>query len=260
MTNAFLLIGGLHLYYTASGSGQPVVYVHGNTGSSRWFSKVLDIPGFQTFALDLPNFGRSSPLEGEPDLNVYADYVGKFIEALHLKSPIVVGHSLGGAVAQSLAVRKPDLVGGLVLVDSASPKGLITPRERYPFIEMMRKDRSILSKALASTVPSLKDPEFFESLLDDAVVMAEKAWTGNAEALSRFDIEDRTTSFMKPVLVIWGRGDFIVSELMAQDTARSYPKSRLKIIEGVGHSIIVENPETFIELLTDFANGSVTEK
>lgn len=253
MTGAFLLIGGLHLFYTAIGSGQPLVYVHGNTGSSRWFSQVMDIPGFQTFALDLPNFGKSSPLEGDPDLHVYADYVGEFIEALHLKSPIVIGHSLGGGVAQSLAVRRPDLVSALVLVDSASPKGLITPRERYPFIEMMRKDRNLLSKALAATVPTLQDAVLFENLVDDAAAMAEKAWTGNAEALSAFDIEKRTTSFDKPVLVIWGRKDFIITESMAEDTARAYPQGRLEIVEGVGHSIIVENPGRFREIIADFA-------
>ncbi len=260
MTSAFLLIGGLHLYYSASGSGQPVVFVHGNTGSSRWFSRVMDMPGFQSFALDLPNFGKSSPLEGEADLHVYADYVGDFIEALQLKSPIVVGHSLGGAVAQSLAVRRPELVSALVLVDSASPKGLITPRDRYPFIEMMRKDKSILSKALAATVPTLKDTELFESLVEDATAMAEKAWTGNADALSSFDIADRTTSFEKPVLVIWGRGDFIVTESMARETAEAYTQGRLEIIDDVGHSLIVENPGAFVELFTEFAVSSVAEK
>jgi branched-chain amino acid transport system permease protein len=220
----------------------------------------MDMSGFQTFAVDLPNFGKSSPLESEPDLHVYADYVGEFIEALQLKSPIVVGHSLGGAVAQSLAVRKPDLVGALVLIDSASPKGLITPRERYPFIEMMRKDRNILSKALAATVPTLRDAVLFESLVDDATAMAEKAWTGNADALSRFEISDRASSFGKPVLVIWGRGDFIVTESMAVETARAYPRGRLEIVEDVGHSLIVENPGKFMELLVDFAASLGTKK
>ena len=260
MTSAFIVIGGLNLFYALSGSGQPVVYIHGNTGSSRWYSRVMDILGFQTFAIDLPNFGKSSPLHGEPDLHLYADHAGDFIEALHLKSPIVVGHSLGGAVAQSLAVRKPDLVGALVLVDSASPKGLITPRERYPFIEMMRKDKDLLSKALAATTPTLKDTVLFGSLVDDAAAMAEKAWTGNADALARFDIADRTSSFDKPVLVVWGRNDFIVTESMAVETARAYPQGRLEIVEDVGHSVIVENPAKFMELFVNFATSLGTKK
>jgi len=252
MTNAFLLVGCLKIFYASAGSGQPLVYLHGNTGSSRWYSRVMEIPGYRTFALDLPNFGLSSPLPGDVDLNSYADYVKTFIDELHLESPIVVGHSLGGAVAQSLAVRYPDSVRALVLVDSSSPRGLITPKDRYPFIDMMRKDRTLLSKALAATVPTLRDQVFFDSLVDDAVGMAEKAWVGNADALSRFDVSGMTDSFSKPVLVLWGKGDFIVTEQMAGETARAYPSGELKILENVGHSLIVENPVLFVELLLEF--------
>ena len=259
MTGAFLPVNGLELFHMSDGSGQPLVYIHGNTGSSRWFSRVMDVPGHRTFALDLPNFGHSSPLPGEADLHVYADYVGKFVERLHLESPIVVGHSLGGAVAQSLALRNPGMVKALILVDSSSPKGLLTPRERYPFIEMMRKDRGVLSKALAATVPTLRDQALFESLVDDAVIMAERAWIGNAEALSRFDVTADTSSFSKPVLVIWGKGDFIISETMARETANAYPNGELRILENVGHSVIVENPGKFLEVLTEFL-GTVGKK
>jgi len=252
MTSAFISVGGIQLFYVTAGSGRPLVYIHGNTGSSRWFSRVMEMPGCQTFALDLPNFGRSSQLPGDADLNVYADYVAEFISAMHLKSTIVAGHSLGGAVAQSLALRYPGLVEALVLVDSSTPKGLLTPRERYPLIEMMRKDRGILSKALAATAPTLQDQAFFESLVDDAVVMAEKAWIGNAEALSHFDVSDATPSYPGPVLVIWGRGDFIITEEMARETANAFPHGELEILENVGHSVIVENPGKFTEIVAAF--------
>ncbi|MFA5853082.1 MAG: alpha/beta hydrolase [Spirochaetales bacterium] len=259
MTSAFILIGGLQLFYTMAGSGQPLVYIHGNTGSSTWFSRVMEMPGYQTFALDLPNFGRSSPLPDEADLHVYADYVKKFIEAMHLESPIVVGHSLGGAVAQSLVLRYPGTAAALVLVDSSSPKGLLTPRERYPLIEMMRKDKGILSKALAATVPTLKDQAFFKSLVDEATLMSEKAWIGNAEALSHFDVSASTSLFKEPVLVIWGKEDFIVSEEMARETAKAFPGAELQIVENVGHSIIVESPELFVDIATAFL-GKIEKK
>jgi pimeloyl-ACP methyl ester carboxylesterase len=137
---------------------------------------------------------------------------------------------------------------------------LITPKDRYPFIDMMRKDRTLLSKALAATVPTLRDPVFFETLVDDAVVMAEKAWVGNADALSRFDVSGMTDSFTKPVLVLWGKGDFIVTEQMAGETARAYPSGELKILENVGHSLIVENPVLFVELLLEFLGKTEKKK
>ena len=252
MTNGFILVAGVQLFYAMSGAGAPLVYIHGNTGSSRWFSRVMDVPGFRTYALDMPNFGRSQPMPGEVDLHRYAGYVHGFIEELRLEAPVVVGHSLGGAVAQSLALRNPANVGKLVLIDSAAPKGLQTPKERYPLIEMMRKDKSFVAKALAPTAPTLVDPAFFETLVDDAFAMNERAWIGNAEALSNFDVSADARRFDKPVLVIWGRKDFIVTEAMARDTAAAYPHSELVILEEVGHSVIVEDPARFLSILNSF--------
>lgn len=255
MDSSLLAVDGLQLFYVTAGEGVPIVYIHGNTASSRWFSRVMDMPGFKTFALDMPNFGRSSALPVAPDIHVYADYVKKFIDALHIGKPVLVGHSLGGAVAQSLAVRYPDAIRALVLVDSSSPQGLLTPKDRYPFIEMMRKDRNLLSKALAATAPILQDQAFFESLVDDAAAMAEKAWTGNADALSYFDVTDKCKEFSKPVLVLWGRKDYIITETMARETASAFPKGRLEILEDIGHSVIVENPGQFRELVLGFLNS-----
>lgn len=252
MKTEFAVVNDLKLFYRTEGEGKPLVYVHGNTGSSLWFSRVMKVPGFRTYALDLPNFGNSDPLEGAADLRRYADYLKGFIDALGLDSPVVAAHSLGGAVAQSMAISSPESLSGLVLIDSASPKGLVTPRERYPLIDMMRKDRSFLSKALATTLPTLKDPEFFEALVDEALRMAEPAWIGNAEALSHFDVSERTAEFAKPVLALWGRGDCIVTEAMARETAEAYPKGELKILEGVGHSVIAEDPARFMDLLMEF--------
>jgi branched-chain amino acid transport system permease protein len=253
MNNAFAVVDGLRLYYASSGEGLPLVYVHGNTGSSLWFSRVMEVPGFRTYALDLPNFGRSDPQPGAVDLHRYAACLKGFMEALSLEAPLLVAHSLGGAVAQSLAISSPESLRALLLVDSSSPKGLLTPRDRHPLIEMMRQDRSFLSKALAATVPTLKDPAFFETLVDEAMKMAPAAWVGNAEALSRFDVSAGTSGFTKAVGVLWGKGDYIVTEAMARETAAAYPKGELQILEGVGHSVIVEDPPRFLGILRDFA-------
>ncbi|MFZ2634830.1 MAG: alpha/beta hydrolase [Rectinemataceae bacterium] len=254
MEGSFIDAGGLSLFFAAEGSGTPILFVHGNTGSSRWFSRVMDMPGYRTAAVDMPNFGRSAAMPGEVDLHAYADYMADFIEAAGLEGPILVGHSLGGAVAQALAVCRPELITGLVLVDSSAPYGLVTPEERNPLIEMMRKDRSFLEKALSATVPTLADPVFFASLVDDAVAMAAPAWIGNARALSRFDMKETCSEFKKPVLVIWGRKDYIISEKMARDTAAAFPDSELEIVEQVGHSPMVEDPALFKSMIAAFAS------
>ena len=245
-------IGELGIFFVEHGEGVPVLYVHGNTGSSRWFGRAMDVPGARTVALDMPNFGRSKPLPKEPDIDRYADAVAAFIRARALDRPVLVGHSLGGVVAMSLAARFPRLIRGLVLVDSAAPSGLVTPKDRHPVIEMMRTNRAVLTQALRAVAPTLADEAFFQSLVDDATLMAAPAWIGNAEALGRFDYRGRTAAFTGPVLVAWGRKDVVITETMARETAAAFADARLEILEGVGHSVMVEDPKRFVALIADF--------
>jgi len=245
-------VPGAKMVYAEHGEGQPVVCLHGNTGSRRWYERVMEVPGCRLIAPDLPNFGESSALAGPADIGSYAQAAGSFIRALGLERPVLVGHSLGGAVAMSAAVREPGLCSGLVLVDSAPPSGFPTPEERHPLIERMRVDREFLSAALKATVPALNDPGFFSRLVDDAARMAEPAWIGNARALGSFRCTEACAGFLKPVLVIWGRGDAIVSEAMARETVRAFPAARLQIMERVGHSPIVEDPSAFVGALSAF--------
>ncbi|MGA2764697.1 MAG: alpha/beta hydrolase [Spirochaetia bacterium] len=255
MDGRFIQVSGIKVYCVEHGSGSPVVMVHGNTGSSRWFQLVMDIPGCRAIAPDLPNFGQSQALPGEPGIEGYADFVAKLIDVLRLDRPVLVGHSLGGAVAISLAVRFPGLFRGLVLVDSAAPSGLMTPEDRHPLIESMRTNRDILTRALSAVVPTLKDRVFFEALVDDAARMAVPAWIGNARALSVFDYRGRCGAFTAPVLVLWGRKDVIVTEAMARETAQAFPVARLLILDDVGHSVVVEDPRRFAGILSEFVSA-----
>lgn len=259
MEGKFTDVGTTRVFFVERGAGLPLLYVHGNTGSSRWFERVMDMPGCRSLALDMPNFGRSGPLTADPDIDRYADAVGGFISALDLEKPVLVGHSLGGAVAISLVARHPKLVRGLVLVDSSSPSGLVTPEDRHPLVEMMRTDRDFLSKALFATVPTLKDQAFFQALVDDATRMAAPAWVGNARALSSFNYQGRCGAFAGPVLVVWGRKDMIITEGMARETVSAFRNARIEILEEVGHSVMVEDPARFIGIVSRFVSETGRE-
>jgi len=259
MNEATVLVNGLAIFFMTAGAGAPVLFVHGNLGSSLWWSRCMDIPGWKTVAADMPNFGRSDPIPGwtpaNADLADYASYLASFIEAAGLDRPVVVGHSLGGAVAQVLAATRPELIRALVLVDSGAPSGLNTPEERYPAIEAMRANPAYLAMALKAVVPAMTDDAWFAALAADAQRMAAPAWIGNAAALSRFDWRGKLKAFSKPVLVIWGRKDVVVSEAMARETVAEFPNARLEIIETVGHSVMAEDPILWQKILADFLAG-----
>lgn len=229
----------------------PILYIHGNTGCNLWFERVMDIPGRRTIALDLPNFGRSDRID-EADIDRYASSVAGFIRELDLGSPVVVAHSLGGAVGIALAVNHPELVSRLMLADSAAPDGLTTPEEHYGIIELYRTSRSLMKKALAAVTPTLDDNAFLNRLADNAMLMNPTAFTGNARALERFDYTGRTQAYTGPVRVVVGRKDTIITEDMARRTADAFPSGELLVLDDVGHSVMVENPQEFVRLVTEF--------
>lgn len=242
---------GRKMYYVENGAGAPIVLVHGNTGSSAWWSLVMDMPGHRVIAPDLPNFGRSEPLD-IADIDVYADHLAAFISALGLDAPVVVGHSLGGAVVMSMAARRPELARAIVLVDGAAPAGLKTPEEHYPYIELFKTNRDMMRQALAAVAPTMKNDTLLDRLTDDAMKMAPLAFAGNARALERFNYVGKAGAFKGPVLVVWGRKDSIITEAMANQTAAAYQNARLQVIDTVGHSVMVEDPERFRRLLAEF--------
>jgi branched-chain amino acid transport system permease protein len=255
MNQAKIEVEGIAINYVECGAGPALLYVHGNTGSLRWFDRVMEVPGWRTLALDLPNFGRSDPLPGDIGIDRYAAVLASFIVALGLERPVLVGHSLGGSVVLALAASRPELSRALVLVDSGAPSGLATPAERHPAIEMMRTNPAVLALALKAVVPTLSDEAFFASLVADARLMAPPAWIGNAVALGKMDLGGKLATYPNPVLVVHGGKDLIITAEMAEETRGSFPSSRLVELPEIGHSAIVEDPPRFLSILAAFLGG-----
>jgi branched-chain amino acid transport system permease protein len=240
---------GKEIFFIEKGIGQAILYIHGNLGSHKWFSQVMDIEDFRTIALDMPNFGFSDPMESS-DIADYSEFLREFIRELQLEKPVVAGHSLGGAVAISLSVKYPDLPGALMLIDSSSIKGLITPEEAYPIIEMYKVDYNLLKSALASIMPGINEERLVE-LTDMALLMNHDSYSGHARSLERFDLSNKAEKMKCPVLFIRGAGDFLITQKMAEETVSILGGSTLEI-ENSGHSPQVEVPDLFINILKKF--------
>ena len=250
MPGRYISVNGSRIYYEEKGSGRPVLYIHGNTGSHAWFRDVMELPERRTIAPDLVNFGHSDSIDVS-DIDVYADFMDGFMGQLELENCLVVGHSLGGAVAMSLATRYPERVGKLLLVDSSPLKGLVTPEEYYPFIRLYLVNRPLLKKALAGMVPTLQDDKVLNLLVNEAMLMNKSSYTGNARALEKADFSAVAGKFGKPVLFVRGGLDPLITGEMAKETAEAFGGT-VRTLEKVGHSLMIENPELFKEVLLGF--------
>lgn len=250
MNEKYIEIKNKKICYYENGKGKPVIMIHGNFASARWYQKVMNIDGFHTYALDLPNFGRSDRIE-KCDIDLYADYLKMFMDKLNIEKAIIVGHSLGGAVAQSLSYRYPEKSEKMILIDSAPIDGLKTPEEYYPILEMYKGNKTLLKKALSGIMPENKDEKLLDELTNEALLMKEECFTGNARSLEKINYIDIAKNYKNKVLFIVGKKDLLITEEMAKNTIK-YLNGEVKVFDHVGHSIIVEDPELFKEVLINF--------
>ena len=254
-------LGGVRVVYQESGTGRPLVCVHGNFASKRWFTEQLKAPpeGWRVLALDLPNFGESDALEGGISIGAYADVLRGFVETLDFSAFALMGHSLGGGVAQVYAARFPDTLSALILIAAAGPSGLVTPEERYVGLEMLKDNPGLMASALEPTMPTGK-PSYFDGIVEDALNMNPDAFSGNARALERYNVTSALKKVMCPVLVVRGEQDYLVSEEVARETAAAFAGvsggARLELWEHIGHSPQIEDFERFNHLLNDFLKGA----
>ncbi|GGN02760.1 alpha/beta hydrolase [Thermus composti] len=236
------------LRYLEAGSGTPVVLVHGNFACKEWWRELLQDPpkGARLLAPDLPGFGESPALEGfTPSIPAYAEALRAFLQEQGAERGVLVGHSLGGAVAMEAATEK---TLGLLLLNSAPPTGLATPEAYYPILESYRENREALAQALAAMAPTRRPP-WFPELVACGQRMHPAHFQGNARALAAWRL---AKPFVGPVLVVHGALDPLIPQEMAAATAAFFPRGRLRVLEGVGHSLNLENPGLLKEILEGF--------
>ncbi|MDB5696301.1 MAG: alpha/beta hydrolase [Sphingomonas bacterium] len=114
----FIDIEGARLHYLDIGEGPAIVLIHGLGGQLRNFSYALTdrLPGHRLILIDRPRSGYSTVAGDEPGLKAQADFIAAAIRKLGLERPLLVGHSLGGAISLSLALDHPGLVSALALI------------------------------------------------------------------------------------------------------------------------------------------------
>lgn len=241
------------MHYEKSGSGPiPLLLIHGNVASARWWQKVMALlpaEKFTAYAPDLRGFGQSDKPGKGQDIPTYAEDIADFVAALGIEPAAVVGHSLGGSIAMQLTLEHPELVRWLILVDSGPAEGLTTPPQNYSVLEAMKTNRDLMRMALIGVAPTATQGDFFESLVDDAMLAAPVA-ADNARSLEQVIFTPHLGEIGVPVVVVWGEKDALVPRDATERTAAGIRGSRFIILDGVGHSAPIEAPERLVEFIT----------
>ncbi|MBL0388722.1 alpha/beta hydrolase [Tumebacillus sp. ITR2] len=252
-----LNVNGANLYYEQAGNGEhTLVLIHGNVASARWWDHIFAplAEKFTVVRVDLRGCGQSEPAGGN-SVPQYAADVKALLEELGKTQVTLVGHSMGGAISMELAVTAPHLLEGMVLINSSPAEGLVTPDERKPLVEMMTKDRNLMKMSLAAVVPTAASGEFFELLVEDAMIAGPTA-VPNYTSLGETDYRPLLSNCTIPTLIVFGTQDSLITMEMTERTRDAIPGSQVVLYEGIGHSPNIEAPQRLIDDVTAF----VTEK
>jgi 3-oxoadipate enol-lactonase len=257
-------VNGVPLHFQRTGAGEPLLLITGFTISSAVFEPVLDLYAerFEVITYDNRGSGRSgAPLRPTSMAELAADAAG-LLDALDVESAHVCGLSMGGMIAQELAIRFPERVRGLVL-GGTSPGG---PRAARPALRELGAlgagaaggwtdgERRWLGEWLFSDAFRREQPERVSELLRHFGrhrAPAQGVWS-HWWASVYHDTTSRLKDIQAPTLVMHGERDAMAPIANARLLAREIPGAELCIVPGSGHAYLLERPELSRDLLCDW--------
>ena len=261
-------VKGVNLRWYVGGSGSPIALLHGLGGAaSNWVELAPELArDHRIVALDLPGHGGSSPLPALPNLEPFADRLGLVLEREGAAPAVVVGHSLGCLVGLRLAIRRPELVRGLVLF-AAAGIGSTTRRARYalalsslvqpgrliaPFRERIARSallRAIVWGPWATPDGTVVSPSATLGLLEGPALHSD--FTSAAATLVEDDPRVDLERVACPCMFVWGARDPQVPVYDAFEYARRL-RAPLRTVAAAGHLVIVERPDACLDAIRGF--------
>jgi pimeloyl-ACP methyl ester carboxylesterase len=251
--------------------GAPIVLVHCFSCSLHWWDAMVPLlnEDHRIVRVDLLGHGGSEKPSSGYSIEEQAQLVAAALGEEDVQGAVVVGHSLGGAVATALAEQSSQLVDRVVIVNEA-------PNDSYtdiPFIAQLGRV-PVIGEAIYRLTPDFAVEDAFDSafapdfdaeeafenpdrVVDDFRAMTYTSYDDVASAAGDYTDEsplnERLKSALVPVLVIFGEEDQIVDAGPASEAYRDVPGSRIALVPGAGHSPNVEKPEETARLILEFA-------
>jgi pimeloyl-ACP methyl ester carboxylesterase len=237
-------IGEFMIHSEHAGTGEPVVLLHGLSGSRRWwrFTTPILARRYSVHVPELVGFGGSRGARRRPDMSEMAAVLAEWLDTLGLATLRLVGHSMGGQIALHLAVeqRMPER---LVLVDASGLPRVWTVLEAARFV--------------AGALPPQRwgAPTFVPVIAADALRAGPVSLLQSARYLLSDDVSALLPAVRCPTLVVWGALDPLVPLAHGQQLAARIPGARLVVLRDAAHNPMADRPAEFNRVLLDFLDA-----
>jgi 3-oxoadipate enol-lactonase len=258
-----IVVNKANLFYEDTGKGKPVVFLHGYVGDIEdWRAQINHFsPEYRCLALDQRGRGKgiAPKTKEEYSFDLFVDDIFKWVVKLRVEKFVLVGHSLGGMIAQGFVFAHPEMVGALVLTDTSS--GLMSVRNDTEHQKRLNEialtlgtvaafDYDLVNNS-ATRARYMKHPETFDRMREKTRTTSPEGYVFVRGAGSgRPVFTDRLPEIKCPVLLFCGTDDTGLVEPMK--VMASKLKSELVWIKDAGHGVMYEKPSQYNEALEKF--------
>lgn len=260
---ATVKLDGCDVSYERVGSGMPVVLIHGLGGSKAIWRRLRDrlADDFDVVAYDLRAAGstRETGARRELSLTTWSDDLRGLLEALGLSGAVLVGHSLGASIAVKYAARWPRDVSALVLMGADADLSRLAPRLNR-VVELVRDlglegwvDEHWSKNTPFSAASLARTPEILDEYRAMVLANDPESYTRTCLAIAKAeDLTSALTGLSQPALVIAGSDDDRTLPDAGRELAGAFRNGALLELEGVGHTLPLEAPETVGKAIVEF--------
>jgi 3-oxoadipate enol-lactonase len=261
-------VNGIELYYEVHGSGEPLLLIMGLSGHTMaWLFQTSALAQhYQVIVFDNRGAGQSEAPEGPYSIRQMAEDAAGLLDHLGIARAKVVGWSMGGMIAQELALNYPEKVERLVLMASVAhvpetSRPWLTFGEQARAQELDPRGLVLWSLPWMFTAAFMTQPEMVEAALNQSALdpfpITAQGFSGQAAACRAHNALDRLDTIATPTLVLVGAEDILTPPAYSREMAERIPGARLQILERCGHGMPIEFPQVVNAALLAFLAESV---
>jgi pimeloyl-ACP methyl ester carboxylesterase len=235
---------------------QSLVFIHGSGGNhSAWSHQYGRLQKkYNIVAINLPGHGCSGG-KGEKDVRRYCVWVKKLLDVRDLNGAVLVGHSLGAAIALRFAINYQQEIAGIVLAGS----GMKMPVNPF-FLELLKTNppevpAEVIELICKYSLAKENRTKFFSPLQKSISQSKVEVLYGDLSACNNLDLTEEIDKINVPALVICGAEDKMTPPDFSLQLAAGISGAKLEIVEGAGHMVMLERPAEFNASLDQFAES-----
>ncbi len=263
-------IGDINMYYEVYGEGEPLVLIQGLSLDSSWWTNQIPVfsQKYRASVFDNRGVGQTDCPDSPYSTEMMADDTVALLKSLSVTAAHILGVSMGGMIAQQIALKYPEIVKSLILATTAAKFPARAKHLTRLWLKMVEEQVSPETR-LREVCLWVFTNKFFED--EEQVTAAvslglnhphpqpDRGFAGQVAALLQHDTQDKISQISVPTLILVGKEEIFIPVHFSQELAANIPNAELVVSERGGHNYWAETPELFNQAVMQFLT-KVTEK